>query len=70
MAFYNHVEGDLSDFRCNNCQRNEGANRKAIPSDSDNITLWRRRKQKGLEWKKISNIKQWIADAGVKSPSL
>lgn len=38
--------GDLSDFRCNNCQRNEGANQKAISSDSDNITLWRCRKQR------------------------
>lgn len=50
--------GDLSDFRSNNCQRNEGANRKAISSDSDSIALWRRKKTKGLEWKKISNIIQ------------
>lgn len=38
--------GDLSDFRCNNCQRNEGAEREAISSDGDNITLWSRRKQR------------------------
>lgn len=38
--------GDLSDFKCNNCQRNEGVNQKAISSDSDSITLWRLGKQR------------------------
>lgn len=46
--------GDL----CNNCQRNEGGRQKAISSDSDSVTFWRCRKQKGGEWKKISNIIQ------------
>lgn len=46
--------GDL----CNNCQRNEGGSQKAISSDRDSVTFWRCRKQKGGEWKKISNIIQ------------
>lgn len=36
--------GNLSDFRCNNCQRNKGVNQKASSSDSDKGTLWRKQK--------------------------
>lgn len=48
---------DLSDFRCNNCQRNEGARRKAISSDSDNITHLEARKTKGIGMRE--NIKHY-----------
>ena len=48
---------DLSDFRCNNCQRNEGARRKAISSDSDNITHLEAWKTKGIGMRE--NIKYY-----------
>lgn len=54
--------GDLSDFRCNNCQRNDRPNQKAISSNCDNITLWRPRKQR--HWKISNIIGQQIAYVG------
>lgn len=56
--------GDLSDFRCNNCQRKWLSDpEKQSPQTCDNIALWKQRHHmKGI----ISNIiQQWITDVGV-----